>query len=65
MSEPILTCPECGSDQVIVVEEHSVMANTYEHFCYSVKAHDADAKASCLKCDWTGQRKDLKGGQHD
>ena len=65
MSEPILTCPECGSDQVVVVEERSVMANTYEHFCHSVKAHDADAKASCLKCDWAGQRKDLKGGQHD
>ena len=60
MSDPILTCPHCDSDQVIVVEEHSVMANTFEHFCHSVKAHDPDAKARCLECNWRGQRQDLK-----
>lgn len=60
MDAPILTCPDCGSDQVIVYEEHAVMANTFEHYCHSVKAYDPDAKARCLECDWRGQRQDLK-----
>lgn len=54
-----LHCPECGTDQVIVYEMHAVMANTFEHYCHSVKAHDEDAKARCLKCEWSGERKDL------
>lgn len=59
--ETTLTCPDCGSDQVIVHEERAVMANTFEHYCHSVKAHDPDAKASCLKCNWAGERQHLKG----
>ena len=57
--EPVLRCPECGTDMVIIREEHSVMANTFEHYCHSVKAHDPDAKARCLDCNWKGERKDL------
>ena len=55
----LLVCPDCGTDQVIVYEKHAVMANTYEHYCHSVKAHDDDAEALCLKCEWTGKREDL------
>ncbi len=65
MTEPLLTCPECGTDQVIVKEVTSLMVNTFEHYCHSVKAHDSDAKCSCLQCEWSGERKDLKGGQHE
>ena len=59
--ETLLVCPQCESTEVIVYEEHAVNANTFEHFCHSVKAHDPDAKARCLTCDWTGQRDQLKG----
>lgn len=65
MTEPLLTCPECGTDQVVVHEVRSLMVNTYEHYCHSVKAHDPDANCRCLKCEWSGERKDLKGGQHE
>lgn len=54
-----LRCPECGTDQVVVYEMHAIMANTFEHYCHSVKAHDSDAKARCLKCEWEGQRQTL------
>ena len=57
--EPVLRCPECGTDMVIVREVRSVMANTFEHYCHSVKAHDSNAEAACLDCSWTGERKDL------
>ena len=62
-----LVCPECSSDEVIVREVRSVDANTFEHWCHSVKAHDSDAEAWCRKCDWTGIRAtlathDIKGG---
>lgn len=60
MTEPTLVCPECGTDQVIAYEVHAVMANTFEHYCHSVKPHDPDAKCRCLQCDWEGERKDLK-----
>lgn len=56
----VLTCPDCGCDTVTVTEEHSIMVNTLEHYCHSVKAYDNDAKARCLECEWTGQRDQLK-----
>lgn len=59
MSKEKLRCPECGSSKVTVTEEQMFMANTMEHWCHSVKAHDDNAKAKCLKCDWGGLRKDL------
>lgn len=60
--DPMLTCPACGSDKIAVREETLWMANTGEHYCHSVKAHDSYAKAQCLECDWTGRRDGLKGG---
>ena len=61
MSEPTLTCPECGSDEVAVTAEQMFMANTGDHYCHSVKTQDADAKARCLACQWIGHRGALKG----
>ena len=60
MSEKKLHCPSCNSDEVAVTEETMWMANTMEHWCNSVKAHDSDAKATCLKCRWEGERHQLK-----
>jgi hypothetical protein len=57
----ILTCPECGNRQVAVTAEQMFMVNTGEHYCHSVKPQDADAKATCLACFWTGQRSELVG----
>ena len=59
MSDAILTCPECGSDQVACTAEQMFMANSGDHYCHSVKDHDSNAQATCLACRWTGQRKDL------
>ncbi len=58
--DPVLTCPDCGSTSVTVTEEHAFMANGGDHYCHSVKAHDSDAKATCLDCRWEGQRQHLK-----
>lgn len=60
--EPALTCPECGSAEVTVTEESMWMVNSGEHYCHSVKAHDHDAKATCLTCRWEGRRDGLKQG---
>ena len=57
--EPAFRCPECGSDQVACTAEQMFMVNSGDHYCHSVKDHDSDAKATCLACRWTGQRKDL------
>lgn len=57
--EPTLTCPNCGSDQVVVTAEQMFEVNTGEHYCHSVKTHDADAKATCPRCRWEGQRQAL------
>ena len=44
MTEPIYVCPECGSD----------------HYCHSMKPQDADSPATCIDCQWIGERRDLK-----
>lgn len=57
-----LTCPECGSVEIIVYEQTAwkLLANgDYEHYCHSVKLHDAGAESSCQDCDWRGVRSDL------
>lgn len=54
-----LCCPNCRSTQVTVGEISTYYVNTGEFFCHSVKSHDSDAPASCTKCWWTGERKDL------
>lgn len=58
-NESELRCPSCGSNQVTVTEETMFMVNTMEHWCHSVKAHDAAARADCLACHWQGIRAQL------
>ena len=60
-SESELRGPSCGSDRVTVTEESMFFVNTMEHYCHSVKAHDDNAKATCLECRWEGERQQLKG----
>ena len=43
MTEPTLTCPECGSDRVTTEHHQMFMVNACEHYCHSVKTHDADS----------------------
>lgn len=59
--EKTLICPECESEEVAVTAEQMFMVNTGGHYCHSVKTQDSNAKAACLACGWTGDRKDLKG----
>ena len=58
-NEDMLHCPECGSEEVAVTAERMIMVNTGDHYCHSVKTQDADAKATCLGCQWVGQRNQL------
>jgi len=58
--ELLFECPECGSQEVAVTVEQKFMVNTGDHYCHSVKAHDSNAKVTCLECRWTGQRDQLK-----
>ena len=59
MEDEILKCPECGSEEVTVSHLQRFMANTGEHYCHSVKTHDANSEATCLKCQWLGRRDQL------
>lgn len=54
MANDKLRCPDCKSAKVAVTAETMYMVNTGDHYCHSVKTHDPDAKACCLKCDWGG-----------
>lgn len=57
-----LTCPECGSVEILVYEQTAwkLLANgDFEHYCHSVKLQDFDAEASCQDCDWKGIRVNL------
>jgi hypothetical protein len=63
MTESLLRCPSCNSDKVTLEYQQKVMANTWEHYCHSMKPQDSDSPAGCLECDWTGQHKDLNGGK--
>lgn len=56
MTDPILTCPECDSDRVTTEHHQMFMVNTSEHYCHSVKTHDADSPATCLACWWKGSK---------
>ena len=53
-------CPECESDKVATEHHQMFMVNTGEHYCHSMKTHDADSPATCLACRWTGLNQDLK-----
>jgi len=59
MKEPLLVCPECEDENVLVISETSYHVNTGEFYCHSVKTHDFNATARCLKCYWSGERQDL------
>lgn len=59
MEDELLTCPKCGSDEVTVSHLQRFMANTGEHYCHSVKTHDANSEATCLGCQWIGRRDQL------
>lgn len=59
MSDTTLHCPNCDSENVAVTEETMWMVNTMEHCCHSVKAHDFDAKVTCIACRWEGERRYL------
>jgi len=58
-NQKLRCCPECDSAEVAVTEETKWMVNTGDHYCHSIKAHDSDAKVTCLKCKWEGQRQQL------
>lgn len=57
--DELLKCPNCGSDEVTVSHLQRFMANTGEHYCHSVKTHDANSEATCLDCHWIGRRDQL------
>lgn len=59
----ILCCPHCGSDKMVVTEETMWFVNGGGFYCHSVKAHDSDAKATCLDCRWEGRLDQLKTEQ--
>ena len=59
MSEPALTCPECGSERVTTEHHQMFMVNGGGHYCHSVKPQDDDSPATCLACRWEGERGDL------
>lgn len=59
MEDELFECPECGSLKVATTAEQMFMVNTGDHYCHSVKAHDAGSKATCLDCRWIGRRDQL------
>lgn len=59
MHTGLLTCPDCGSTKVTVSHLEHFMANTGEHYCHSVKVHDARSESTCLDCEWVGRRDQL------
>lgn len=59
MSATTYTCPDCGSPNVAVTAEQMYLANSGEHYCDSVRINNHDAKATCLDCNWGGERRHL------
>lgn len=55
----LLVCPECGSKQITTEHHQKFMVNTGKHYCHSMKTQDHDSPATCLTCDWTGERHQL------
>ena len=59
--EEILACPACGeTEQLTTTFSQMWLVNSGDHYCTSMKTHDADSPAACLECGWKGERKDLK-----
>lgn len=55
----MITCPDCGSANVLVYAKSAYFINTVEFFCHSSKPHDDDAECRCNDCDWEGKRRDI------
>lgn len=58
--EKFLVCPKCGSEEVTLTHVQTFMANTGDHYCHSIKTHDANSPADCIECGWEGERLQLK-----
>lgn len=56
-----LRCPECMSEQVTLEYRQMIMANTWDHYCHSMKPQDNDSPSRCLYCEWTGRHDQLHG----
>lgn len=52
-------CPGCRSEKLLVYAATAYEVNTGDFYCHASKTHDSDADASCLDCNWRGQRMDL------
>jgi len=59
MKTEYFECPECTSPRLTVTEEQMLMLDTLEHYCFTVKAGDDNAKVYCLDCAWSGLRFEL------
>ena len=53
-------CSACGSDRVTTEHHQMFMVNTGDHYCHAMKTQDAGSQATCIDCEWTGERRDLK-----
>jgi rubredoxin len=49
-------CPYCGSIKVATEDHQMIMINTDDFYCHSVKYLDLDSPATCLSCNWRGQK---------
>lgn len=59
MSDRLLVCPECGSEEVTTTEISRFDVNTGELFNFVVKYYDSNSEARCTNCGWDGFRQDL------
>lgn len=55
----MITCPDCGSENVLVYARTAYFINTMDFFCHSSKPHDYDADCRCSDCNWEGERRDI------
>jgi transcription elongation factor Elf1 len=60
-----LTCPECGSENVMTYSQYAFDANTLELLYEIVKPHHPYAKAWCIDCTYQCQRRDLVGFENE
>lgn len=59
MATKTLRCPECNSENVVLMASQWWSANTGELFCHYTKTHDLGTNAKCITCDWEGRRYQL------
>ena len=58
MKNDKLRCPTCKGVKVAVTTETMYMVGTGNYY-HSLEWGNPEAKATCLKCNWTGFRRDL------